>query len=52
MLASLQSNDAFHDVNPLLIGERKAMYLSISCSKKIWKEYTNDKIKTLSKNRI
>ena len=52
LLASLQSNSAFHDVNPLLDGERKAMYLSISCSKVIWNEIEDQKIKILSKNRI
>ena len=51
LLASLQSNYAFHDVNPLVRGERKAMYLSISCSKKIWSDFKDDKLKFLSKNR-
>ena len=52
LLASLQSNEAFHDVNPLLKGERRGMYLSISCSKTIWKEIKDPKLRRLSKNRI
>tara|TARA_R100001509_G_scaffold106741_1_gene63335 strand:+ start:91 stop:852 length:762 start_codon:yes stop_codon:yes gene_type:complete len=51
MLASVQSNIAFHDVNPLLKGQRKAIYMSISCNAKIWKDYENLNLKKLSKNR-
>jgi len=51
MLASMQSNVAFHDVNPLIKGQRKAIYMSISCSTKIWKDYENVNLKYLSKNR-
>jgi hypothetical protein len=51
MIASLQSNIAFHDVNPLLRGERRAAYMSISCNSKIWKDYKSDSLKKLSQNR-
>jgi hypothetical protein len=51
LLASIQSNNSFHDVKPLMRGERKAIYLSISCSKPIWKDYDNKIIKKLSQNR-
>ncbi len=51
LLASIQSNNAYHSVNPLKMGERKAIYMSISCSKKIWKDYEDPKLRFLSQNR-
>jgi hypothetical protein len=51
LVASLQSNDAFHSVNPLLAGERRAIYMSVSCSKQIWKDYNDEKLKFISQNR-
>jgi hypothetical protein len=39
LVASLQSNLAFHDVNPVtaIVGVRKAFYMAVSCSAEIWK---------------
>lgn len=51
LIASIQSNNAYHSVNPLISGERKAVYMSVSCSKKIWSDYKDEKLKFLSKNR-
>ncbi len=51
LLASIQSNDAYHSVNPLLGGERRAIYMSISSSTKLWADYTDKNLKNLSKNR-
>ena len=38
MLASLQMNHSFHDVDPIqeITGFRKAFYIAISCSRPIW----------------
>ena len=40
LLASLQTNYALHDVNPVtkINGYRKAFYLAISCNKPLWNE--------------
>jgi hypothetical protein len=51
LLASIQSNDAYHAVDPLLAGERRAIYMSISCSSKIWKDYEDPFLRKLSQNR-
>ncbi|MHA2305329.1 MAG: 2OG-Fe(II) oxygenase [Candidatus Hodarchaeales archaeon] len=51
LLASIQSNDAYHSVNPLKFGERRAIYMSISSSNKIWKDYKDPILKRMSKNR-
>tara|TARA_B100000287_G_C20593782_1_gene765287 strand:- start:430 stop:1185 length:756 start_codon:yes stop_codon:yes gene_type:complete len=51
LLASIQSNDAYHAVDPLLAGERRAIYMSISCSTRIWKDYEDSFLRNLSKNR-
>ena len=51
LLASIQSNDAYHAVDPLLSGERRAIYMSISCSSKIWKDYEDPFLRKLSQNR-
>ncbi len=53
LVASLQSNRAFHDVEPVsqIIGERRAFYMAISCSKPIWKKEVNRKLNAINKNR-
>ncbi|MBV8973055.1 MAG: 2OG-Fe(II) oxygenase [Sphingomonadaceae bacterium] len=53
MVASLQSNRAFHDVNPVsaITGVRKAMYLAVSCSAEIWRPDTDDRLAKLTKSR-
>lgn len=53
MVASLQSNMAFHDVNPVtaIEGFRKAMYLAVSCSAVIWRPHRNLALQKLTKNR-
>ena len=37
---SLQRNDSLHDVSPIenIVGERRAIYVAISCNAKIWKD--------------
>tara|TARA_B100000315_G_C14510341_1_gene556654 strand:+ start:419 stop:1243 length:825 start_codon:yes stop_codon:yes gene_type:complete len=55
IIASLQNNDAFHDVNPVvdIDGQRNAFYLAISASKKIWKSCKRNKINiNYNKNRV
>jgi hypothetical protein len=53
MVASLQSNMAFHDVNPVtaIEGFRKAMYLAVSCSTVIWQPHKDRLLQKLTKNR-
>ena len=53
LVASLQSNRAFHDVDPIVSidGERRAFYIAISCSGPIWKKETNKDLSALKKNR-
>jgi hypothetical protein len=53
MIASLQSNRAFHDVEPIetIDGERRAFYMALSCSEPIWKKEIHRKLSVLSKNR-
>jgi hypothetical protein len=53
MIASLQSNSAFHDVDPItaIEGERRAFYIAVSCSKPIWKKEVNRKLCALYQNR-
>lgn len=54
MIASLQTNKSYHDVNPIteIEGTRNAFYLAISSSVKIWKdlEYSEFNLK-YNKNR-
>lgn len=52
LIASLQTNTALHDVNPItkIKGYRKAFYLAISCNKRIWKN-SEDWLMKLTKNR-
>lgn len=53
LIASLQSNRAFHDVEPIseIVGERRAFYIAVSCSKAIWRKEVHRKLSTLNKNR-
>ena len=55
LVASLQSNISFHDVNPVteIDGTRNACYIAISSNNKIWKnlEY-NQFNKKFHKNRV
>lgn len=55
LIASLQNNDAFHDVNPIIEinGQRNAYYMAISSSAKIWKDCKYDKLNIkYNNNRI
>jgi len=55
LIASLQNNDAFHDVNPVveIDGQRNAFYLAISSSKKIWLSCERNKFNiNYNKNRV
>ena len=40
LIASLQNNISYHDVNPIkdISGTRNAFYIAISCSNPIWKK--------------
>lgn len=53
MVASLQTNHAYHDVNPItqITGLRKAIYLAVSCSVEIWKPHSDRSLQRLTKNR-
>ncbi len=53
LIASLQSNLAFHDVEPIseIQGERRAFYMAVSCSEPIWKKEVNGELSALSRNR-
>lgn len=53
MVASVQSNFAFHDVNPVtrIEGVRKAFYLAVSCSVEIWRPHNDRRLQKLTKNR-
>jgi hypothetical protein len=50
LIASLQSNRAFHDVEPItsIVGERRAFYMAVSCSIPIWKKEAHSELNTLS----
>ena len=52
LLASLQTNYALHDVNPItkIKGYRKAFYLAISCNQPIWNA-SEDWLMKLTSNR-
>lgn len=54
LVASLQSNRAFHDVDPIvqIDGERRAFYMAVSCSQPIWKKESHRKLSALSRNRF
>ena len=54
LIASLQSNRAFHDVEPItaIDGERRAFYLAVSCSIPIWRKQAHRQLSVLSKNRF
>lgn len=53
LIASLQSNRAFHDVEPIakIDGERRAFYMAVSCSEPVWKKEVHRKLSALNKNR-
>ena len=53
LIASLQSNRAFHDVEPIekIDGERRAIYMAVSCSRPIWKKEIHRELSALNKNR-
>lgn len=53
MVASLQTNLALHDVNPItaITGVRKAMYMAVSCSTEIWRPQRDPRLGRLTKNR-
>jgi hypothetical protein len=53
LIASLQSNLAFHDVEPIaeIEGDRRAFYIAVSCSEPIWKKEVHRKLSALNKNR-
>lgn len=53
MIASLQSNFALHDVNPVtaIEGCRKALYFAVSCSVPIWRPHSDRSLQSLTKNR-
>ena len=55
LIAGLQNNLAFHDVNPVnsVEGSRNAFYLAISCSLSIWKDVKSDSFNLkYNKNRV
>jgi hypothetical protein len=53
MIASLQSNRAFHDVEPIaaIDGERRAFYMAVSCNQPIWQKEVHRKLSAINKNR-
>jgi hypothetical protein len=53
MIASVQSNRAFHDVEPItaIEGERRAFYMAVSCSQPIWNKEVHRELSLLSQNR-
>lgn len=53
MVASLQSNRALHDVNPVtaIKGVRKGMYMAVSCSAEIWRPDPDVRLQKLTKSR-
>jgi hypothetical protein len=53
LIASLQSNNALHDVNPVtaIDGVRKAFYMAVSCSTAIWKPPADRGLARLTRNR-
>ena len=54
LIASLQNNMSFHDVNPIkkISGTRNAFYMAISCSSAVWKNIkVNDFNLKYNKNR-
>ena len=52
MIASLQTNYALHDVDPIITidGYRKAFYIAISCNNQLWTR-EEDWLMKLTKNR-
>jgi hypothetical protein len=54
LIASLQSNRAFHDVEPIasIAGGRRAFYMAVSYSIPIWKKEAHRELNALSQNRF
>ena len=55
LIAGLQNNLAFHDVNPVksIDGSRNAFYLAISCSSSVWKDVKSNEFNLkYNKNRV
>lgn len=55
LVASLQNNISFHDVNPVIdiSGSRNAFYIAISANEPIWKKIDNNKFNIkYHKNRV
>ena len=55
LVASLQNNISFHDVNPVvdISGSRNAFYIAISANEPIWKKLENNKFNIeYHKNRV
>ncbi len=55
LVASLQNNISFHDVNPVedISGSRNAFYIAISANEPIWKKIENNKFNIkYHKNRV
>jgi|GEM_PF-6391057 len=52
MVASLQSNRALREVNPVtaIRGVRKAMYMAVSCSSEIWRPDPDTRLQKLTKS--
>ena len=53
MVASLQTNWALHDVNPVtkIEGTRKAFYAAVACSRQIWRPHRDRAMQKLTVNR-
>tara|TARA_Y100000768_G_C23981167_1_gene685877 strand:+ start:886 stop:1734 length:849 start_codon:yes stop_codon:yes gene_type:complete len=55
LIAGLQNNLAFHDVNPVksIDGSRNTFYLAISCSSSVWKDVKSNEFNLkYNKNRV
>ena len=53
LLASIQNNMSFHDVNPIkeISGTRNALYIAISCNNPIWKKVKVNNFK-MNENKL
>lgn len=53
LIASLQTNWALHDVNPVteITGVRKAIYMAVSCSTELWNPHNDRRLQRLTVNR-
>ena len=55
LIAALQNNDAYHDVNPITLinGTRNAFYMAISSNVPIWKKVRRNKFNLrFNRNRV